>query len=385
MNIEKASDLREIKPPEKGNERHPVAGCPCLNLKVTEKGARSWTFRYRPRLGPRAGSSREYTIGDYPTFGLGLARDRWKALRRRVADGEDPLEQMQEAREAPTMRDLSKRFLDELSPRKKSGHRDVERFRYINAKLGSMKVAAVTFQDVDRLHQSMKDKPVQANRTLSLLKLAFRFAIKLGWRDNNPASLVQRFTEKPRERYLTDEEYPRLFAALAASSHQVIADIIRFLLATGARRGEVANMKWADVDLKDGVWTKPITKTGRSHRVALNAPALEIIARQPRTCEHVFASKNGQRLYDVKDTWTAIRKAAGIEDVHLHDLRHSAAALLASDGLSLKIIGELLGHADAGSTARYSHVDLRAQRAASDHLGRRLMAIEKAEPKETAQ
>jgi integrase len=382
MKIETAADLKRISPPSKGNERHPVDGCPGLNLKVTEKDARSWTFRYRPRLGPKAGASREFTIGDFPVFGFALAKDRWKDLRRRVKDGEDPLNQIEEARAAPTMRDLSKRYLAEVSSRKKSGDRDREKFEYINARLGSTKVAGVTFEDCDRLHQSMADKPVQANRTLSILKSAFNFAIKLGWRDDNPAQFVKRYTEQPRERYLTDAEYPRLFTALAECSHQIVADMIRFILLTGCRKSEAFQMKWSDVDLAAGVWIKPTTKIGRSHRVALSAPAMEIITRQPRNGEHVFATKNGRAFVDIKDTWTAIRKAAQIEDLHLHDLRHSAAALLASDGLSLRIIGELLGHRQASTTQRYAHVDLRASRAAAEHLGRRLSEAEpKSEPK----
>jgi integrase len=230
----------------------------------------------------------------------------------------------------------------------------------------------------------MASKPgkVQANRTLSILKSAFNYSIKLGWRDDNPAQFVKRYPEQPRERYLNDAEYPRLFAALAECKHQVVADLIRFILLTGCRRSEAFQMKWADVDLGAGVWIKPTTKTGRSHRVALSAPAMEVVTRQPRSGEHVFSTKSGRAFTDIKKTWTAIRKAAQIEDLHLHDLRHSAAALLASDGLSLRIIGELLGHRQASTTQRYAHVDLRASRAAAEHLGRRLSEAEpKSEPK----
>ena len=106
MKIKTAADIKKITPPAKGNERHPVDGCPGLNLKVTAKGWWAWTFRCRPRKGPKAGVGREYTIGDYPVFGFGLARERWKELRRRVKDEEDPLGQIEEAREAPDMREL---------------------------------------------------------------------------------------------------------------------------------------------------------------------------------------------------------------------------------------------------------------------------------------
>lgn len=372
MKIKRADDIKRITPPEKGNARHPVDGAPGLNLKVTEKDARAWTFRYRPKLGPRAGASREYTIGDYPLFGLGLAKDEYRKLRRRVQQGEDPLQEVVEARSAPTMRDLAERYLADVSARKKSRDHDELKFkRYILPRLGSYKVAGVTFEDCDRLHQSMRAKPVQANRVLTGLKAAFKLAMRLGWRADNPAAYVARFPEQPRERYLTDQEYPRLFEALAKTKHQTAADIVRLLLLTGARRREVTGMRWVDVNLEGRVWSKPTTKTG-PHRVPLSAPAAAVIARQPRVSAYVFVTRTGRPFHDPKREWQAIRETAGIDDVRLHDLRHSSASLLASDGESLKIIGQLLGHRDVGSTNRYSHIDLRAARAASDKLGRKL-------------
>jgi len=372
-----ASDLKKIKPPAKGNDRHPIQGCPSMYLKVTAKGAMAWTYRYRPRLGPKAGADREYTIGDYPTFGIGLAKDEYTKLRRRVRQGEDPLEEVQEARGAPTMRDLAKAYLEQHSSKFKAGDRERERFdMYILPRLGRTKVAGVTYADCEDLHHSMRDKPVQANRTLSTLKSAFAFAMRRGWRNDNPAALVMRNPEVPRERYLTDEEVPRLFAAIANCSNPVIADAIRLLLLTGARKGEVTAMRWTDVDLKTGIWLKPTTKTGRPHRTTLSAPAKEIIARQPRTDDLVFPGRRG-KMPDFKWHWEKIRAEAELEDLTLHDLRHSAAAFLASDGESLRVIGELLGHRQASTTQRYAHIHDRAQRAAAEKLGRRLAKAEK--------
>lgn len=368
MRIETAADLKKIKPPMKGNERHPVEGCPSLYFKITPNGAKAWTYRYRPKLGPKAGADREYTIGEYPLFGLGLARQEYRDLRRRVARGEDPLGEIQDARAAPTMGDLAKAFAEEHCPRISSGETHIWRFeRYILPRMGSsLKVAAVTHADCDALHRSLKHKPVQANRVISTLKTAFNFAIKRGWITHNPAAHISRFAEQPRERYLTDEEVPRLFAALANCRNQAVADSLRLILLTGCRRGEMMAMRWADVDLQSGAWTKPTTKTGRRHKVPLSAPALEVIARQPRKGEFVFPCR------DLKRWWQEIRAEAGIEDMTIHDLRHSAASFLASDGESLRIIGELLGHRSPATTQRYAHIHDRAARAAAERLGRRL-------------
>lgn len=366
MRIRRASDIAKITPPAKGNDRHPVDGCPALYLKVTAKGARAWTFRYRPRGGPKAGADREYTIGRYPEFGIMEARERWRKLYKRVRDGEDPLAEIEEARDAPTMRELAERYLEKVASGKKSGDADERTVRrLILPALGSFKVEAVTYQDCEQLNRSLKATPVMANRTLTIVKLMFKLAIREGWRGDNPAALVEAYSEKGRERYLTDDEYPRLFQALQDEPDQRGADFIRLLLLTGARSGEVSAMRWQDVDLASATWKKPTTKTGRSHLAALSAPAMEIIARQPRDGERVFPRV-------VRHVWARVRTAAGIEDVHLHDLRHSAASLLVSDGISLKVIGEVLGHAAVSSTNRYSHVDLRARRAAAEHLGRKL-------------
>ena len=276
------------------------------------------------------------------------------------------------------MGDLAKAFGEEHCPRIKSGETHVWRFkRYILPRLGaSLKVAAVTHADVDALHRSLRHTPVQANRVISTLKTAFNFAIPRKWITTNPAAHVTRFAEQPRERYLTDEEVPRLFAVLANCRNQSVGDSIRLLLLTGCRRGEMLAMRWADVDLQARTWTKPTTKTGRRHRVPLSAPALKVIARQPRNSELVFPCR------DLKRWWQEIRTEAGIADMTMHDLRHSAASFLASDGESLRIIGELLGHRQASSTQRYSHVMDRAARAAAEKLGRKLTSHETPEAAE---
>lgn len=376
MRIATASDIKKIAPPAKGNERHPVDGCPSLYLKVTANGAWAWTLRYRPRLGPRAGADREITIGEFPLFGIGLAKEEYKQLRRRIRQGEDPLEEIQAARAAPTMRELAAVYLEEHSSRLKSGGRDRERFeKYILPRLGSIKMAGVEDADIAALHRSMKDKPVAANRTLSLLKSAFRLAIKKKWRPekDNPAADIQRYREQARERYLEDDEFPSLFEALRNCSNQSVADAIRLLLLTAARKGEVLAMRWQDVNLKTGYWVKPTTKTGKRHKVPLNAPAMEVIARQPegQPGDYVFPGR------DLKWHWERIRKEAGLEDVRLHDLRHSAASILATDDVSMMVIGAVLGHSDIKSTDRYAHIHDRAVRAASDRLGRRLAGAER--------
>jgi len=137
---------------------------------------------------------------------------------------------------------------------------------------------------------------------------------------------------------------------------------VRLLLLTGARRGELLAARWADIDLAAGVWTKPAatTKQAALHRVPLSTAACTLLAgmKEHATSEWLFPTPrhNGRHRLDIDDAWEVLRKAANIPDVRTHDLRHIYASVLASSGLSLPAIGQLLGHSTPVTTARYSHL-----------------------------
>jgi integrase len=150
-------------------------------------------------------------------------------------------------------------------------------------------------------------------------------------------------------------ELGRLTVALAELEDQDAANAIRLLLLTGARRGEVLAARWADFDLGTGVWVKPpsSTKQAKLHRVPLSAAAVALLRTFPLGDARLFPTLSGRSL---TRTWEILRKAADISDVRLHDLRHTYASVLASAGLSLPVIGALLGHATPTTTARYAHL-----------------------------
>ena len=368
-----AADIKHLCPPKKGNERHPVKDCPGFALKITRKNARAWTYRYYPKSGPKAGTEREITVGDYPLFALSVAKKEWAELRRRVQLGEDPLEGIQTAQRAPTVKTLGKRYVEEHAiPNKRTGERDRRRIdAYINPRIGSMKVAAVTYDDCHALHRSMADKPVEANRVRSLLVTLFDFSIRWGWRQDNPARLVKANREYPRDRFLSEVEIVRLGEVLAGWPDATSAACIRFILLTGCRRGEALGATWEQFE--GGIWSKPAssTKQRKAHRVPLSAPAAQIIAEQPEigcTGDHVFPGAHGGPC-NAKNEWIKIRAKAGLEDVRLHDLRHTHASILVSKGHSLEIIGALLGHSQASTTKRYAHLYDEPLRAAAEAVG----------------
>jgi integrase len=191
----------------------------------------------------------------------------------------------------------------------------------------------------------------------------FGLAIRWGWRSDNPAKGIERNPEEKRHRYLAGDELGRLTAALAEHEDQQAANIIRLLLLTGARRGEVQAAKWEQLDLTAGVWVKPgsTTKQKTLHRVPLSGPARQLLAdlrvKAAKDAQYVFPGRGGEgHRIEIKGDWAAICKAANISAARMHDLRHTYASVLASAGLSLPVIGALLGHSQPATTARYSHL-----------------------------
>ena len=275
------------------------------------------------------------------------------------------------------MADVCDRFEAEHLPRLRPSTQTSYRQQIageIRPALGSMKVAEVSFSDIDRLHRSIsKRAPYRANRTLALLSKLFSLAMRWGYRADNPVRAVERNPEHKRHRYLSGEELARLATALAEFPDVTIANAVRLALLTGARRGELLAARWADFDLTAGTWTKPgsTTKQKTLHRVALSDVALRLLVemrRQSSTSVWVFPARAGGHLTAIREAWDTLRAAAGIPDVRLHDLRHTFASLAASSGASLPLIGGMLGHSSPATTHRYSHLFDDPQRQLADKV-----------------
>jgi integrase len=384
--------VRRLPIPVRGNAityDSDVAGFGC---RVTVGGARSFILNYRTK----AGRERRITIGSASSWQTTGARTEAKRLRRLVEQGSDPLAEIEEARAAPTVADLCDRFEAEHLPRKRPSTVDAYRrilALHIRPHFGQhTKVTEVTYSDVDKLHRyvSKNSGPYIANRCIAVLGKMFSLAIRWQWRTDNPAKGIERNDEQKRKRYLSDEELPRLTRALAAHPDRQTANIVRMLLLTGARRGEVLAMRWADIE--DGIWTKPgsTTKQKTDHVVPLSAPARQLLSEirgargKHQHGEYVFASdaKTGH-VVEIKKGWANLCKAAGISGLRIHDLRHSFASQLASGGASLPLIGALLGHSTPVTTARYAHLFADPQRAAMEKIGAIIDAAGNGKPDDT--
>jgi integrase len=347
-----------------------------LGVRVTAAGDRRFVFTYCRKAD---GVERRYTIGRVGPWEVGPAREEAKRLRRVVDAGGDPLGEQQETRAAPTVADLFARFEQEHLPRKRArtqrNYRNTIKANVLPV-LGQHKVAAVTYADVDKLHRDMSKRvPIQANRMLMYLSKMFALAIKWGMRSDNPCRGVERNHEEKRRRYLVGDELQRLLAALERHTNQHNTNAFRLLLLTGARKGEVLSARWDQFDLDTGIWTKPGTTTKQKsvHSVPLSAPALELLRglHKKRRGDYVFPSSrasDGHRQ-DIDFIWHTICRDAGISGLHMHDLRHHFASVLASSGASLPLIGQLLGHSQPATTARYAHLFDDAQRKAVESAG----------------
>lgn len=338
---------------------------PGFGLAVRTSGHRAYIFKYRI-VGGRKGYQRKPTIGTHGPITCQQARDIARNWHATVRAGGDPSGDRKEMRDSPTVAELCERYLElHAKPKKKPRSADGDESairRLIKPALGPLKVSAVRRSDIERLHGCLRSTPTTANRLVALLSKMFNLAERWGCRPNNsnPCRGIEKYREHSRERFLTAEEVVRLDAVLVRHepANPWMANLIRLLVLTGARRGELESLKWEHVEFHPPRLRLPDSKTG-AKVVVLSARASEIIRLLPRVegNAYVFPGKNeNKHVNGLSKFWQRIRAEADLNGVRLHDLRHSFASHAAMNGASLPIIGALLGHRSTATTARYAHL-----------------------------
>jgi integrase len=366
---------------------------PGFGVRVKPSGVRSYIIQYRNR---NTSTSRRLTIGQHgPLLTLDQAKKQERAMLADAMRGEDPVEIRKTARRAPSIADLAVDYLERHAvPKKRPKSVRDDRAMLDNIilpKLGAKKVDAIGRRDVEAIQVGMKDRPYQANRVLSLLSKMFNLAIEWKWRPDNPAKGIERYQEQKRERWLSDEELRHLCAVLDEHPNTRAANAVRLQLLTGARLGEVLTSRKEDFDLHRGIWTKPShqTKQKRTEHLPLSAQALILVTLIIETSDagspFLFpGNKPGQPLHEIKKFWSVVLREAGIVNYRRHDNRHTYASHLVSSGLSLEIVGRLLGHTTATTTKRYAHLADDPLRAATDQFGSKIASFQRDRKAETS-
>lgn len=349
-----------------------------FGVRVLATGRKTYLVQYR-----QGGRTRRVKIGTHGNVTADEARKRAKELLGGIASGENPAEVIATERRAPTIGSLCDRFLVEhVAVRcKPSTHKEYKRVvdLFIRPRFGAFKVADVSRADVAQLHHDFRHIPYQANRTLGVLSKMFNLAELWGLRAEgaNPCRLVSKYPERKKERYLSREEIRSLGEVLdrceadSTESKSVVA-AIRLLLFTGCRLSEIQKLRWEHVrpnhlalsDSKTGARKVPLS--------SLAVAALSAVQKVDGNPHVIVGELEGQHLTDLQRPWRRIRKRAGLQDVRIHDLRHTFASLAVSGGMSLPMVGKLLGHTQVQTTARYAHLADDPVREAAEHVGAQL-------------
>ena len=332
-------------------------------LEHRTSGGATYYFRYRDATAKvrmnRIGRSDEICLSD--------ARAKAHKMKQMVTEGGDPKVESHRFKDVPTFGAfVAERYLPYAKTRKRSWETDEIMLRHhLLPPFGEFRMNRITRSDVVTMHHAAKEKGYAAgtcNRMLVLMKFIYNCAIR--WDilppKGNPCVGVEPFEDNgARERYLTEEEVGRLFDELDRNRNVQVAQVIRLLLYTGARKREILDAKWENIDFNRRFLMVPLSKSGKPRYIPLSDAAMEILQSLPRQ-ENItwvfFNPKTKKPPVSIFCAWDSIRKKVGLGEVRLHDLRHSFASFLVNSGRSLYEVQKLLGHHDPKVTMRYAHL-----------------------------
>ena len=353
---------------------------PGFGVRVYATGRKVWCVQVRK------------PSGRLKRVGLGpLGKLTPDEARRRAAEVIDrlkrglPAEPAPEVRE-PTVAQLAERYI-ETHVRVNCGENTVRSYvrtlrQHVVPAVGHVPLSELDRSHVSDLHGRLRDRPAQANLSVRVLSGMLRAAeawglLALG---RNPCRTVRHYREAPRERFLAPDEYRRLGAVLAeaesrGSVYPSAVAAIRLLLLTGCRKQEILSLRWDDIDRFSGQIRVRDGKTG-PRQVPLTPAVASVLdsvrsSQRPEDCPWVIPGKAGGKGYlkGLDRIWRGLRERADLSDVRIHDLRHSYASMGLALGEGLPVIGKLLGHGKVGTTARYTHLMLDAEKASAARIG----------------
>jgi integrase len=373
-----------------------------FGAEVRPSGLIVFVLHYRPSPGGRGAPQRRLVLGHYGSMTCEQARSAALDAHAAIRQGHDPAGEKTRQRAALTISGLCDAFLSghasKLKPKSVVAYEGG--LAKVRAAHGALRAEALSRQHVAALHTAMASTPYAANRMVAAVSAMFVWCERAGLLPQDhpsPARGITRYREQGRERFLTMDELARLGDALVegeavgwpyeidetkptskfvqkdrvAKIDVLAAAAIRLLILTGARLREILHARWSEFDLERGVLFLADSKTGRKP-IYLGAAAQAVIAALPRLHGNPYlipGSLDGRPRSELGAPWAAVTKAAGLEGLRIHDLRHSFASVGAGSGMGLPIVGKLLGHATQATTARYAHLDSDPMLRAAERIG----------------
>jgi integrase len=343
-----------------------------LMLEVRSSGRKTFYQRYTDTRG----AEKQFKIGPSDVITLEQARAKGRTVKAEAFLGPDPQKQRRELRATVTLTEfVHSRYLPHVQDYKRSWKTDETVLRrHILPALGELYLDEVSAEQIAELVRKMRVKgyaPGTTNRVVILVRYIFNLARK--WKCSgvveNPTAALQLAPEFHRDRFLNEEETKRLLGSIAEDENRAAAQAILLLLLTGARRSEITQAKWEQIDWKSAFLLVPRSKSGKPRKITLNGQAVALLRAVERVDGNPFvfpSSVTGRPSASLYYPWHRIRCRAGLPDVRLHDLRHSFASFLVNKGVSIYVVRDLLGHTQIQTTQRYAHLTQEALQNAAE-------------------
>jgi integrase len=327
-----------------------------IEIRATSKTY--WLYYTKPD-----GKAAQIKIGGHADVPFDQAKRVAKELRSRIVLGANPTEEKANRKATISLAELGRLHVEHAQGTLRS-HACVEMAyrRYLIPRFGKLPIDQVTTQAIENYLAELRKRlaPASVDRLRLVLHKGYRLAQawQLPGSDRNPVSTVARPRyDNKRTCLLTPAEVERLLAACERSANPLLKSIVQLLLATAARKSELLHAKWEHIDFDRAEWLIPLTKNGHARRVPLSKVALAVLEVMPRHSEYILANPvTGKPFDNIKRAWKTACVAAGMPDLHIHDLRHAAIGAMINNGVGLHVAGKVAGHLRTESTARYAFV-----------------------------
>lgn len=350
--------------------------CKGLLLEIRSSGNKTYYLRYTDSRG----KIRQFKLADERDVSLLQARQLADKYRNVIAMGEDPFAKKRALKAVPTLAVfINESYLPYVQTYKRSWATDKSLIKnHIMPNFGSFYMDELAKKDIISFinQHLLTHKPGSVNRVIILLRYIYNLSIR--WETDgilkNPTAGIPLLEENnKKERFLTSDEAHQLISELKKSESPMLQYIVPMLILTGARKNEVLQAQWQDFNLITSVWRIPISKSGKARHVPISDGVRLLLSTIPRVddCPWTFANpKTGKPLVSFFSSWNKVRKAVGLSDVRIHDLRHTFASFLVNNGRSIYEVQRILGHTQIKTTERYAHLSQDSLLAAANEVSK---------------